>query len=135
MCSNKLTGVYFPLAIFSTRKQKCKQKTVFENCCISHPTQSSSECTLINKTSMEKTTLSKRHSMSVERGQLEIKNLSAINCKANEDPASLNVGSRRRLNQPNLKGKTIVSAKTTSRLTQRVILIYNNISGYQTSHL
>ena len=52
-----------------------------------------------------------------------------------EDRASLNVGSRRRLNQPDLKGKTIISAKTTARLTQRVILIYNNISGCQTSHL
>ena len=48
----------------------------------------------------------------VERGQLEIKNLSAINCKAkNEDPARLNVGSRRKLNQPNVKSKMIISQR------------------------
>ena len=56
MSSNKLTGGFYPLAIFSIRNQKCKQKPVFGNSCISHPTQSSNECTKINKTSMESTT-------------------------------------------------------------------------------
>ena len=43
---------------------------------------------------------------------LRLKILRAINCKAmNVDPASLNVGSRRRLNQPNLKSKTKIGQR------------------------
>ena len=45
MCSNKLTAGFFRLAIFTIRKQKCEQNTVSGNWCISHPTQSSNECT------------------------------------------------------------------------------------------
>ena len=48
--------------------------------------------------------------MSVECGQHDIKNLSAIKWEAmNEDPAWLNIGSRKRFNQPDLKSKTIIS--------------------------
>ena len=48
--------------------------------------------------------------MSVEHGHpLEIRNLSAINCKAmNKDPARLNVGSCRKFNQLDLKSKMII---------------------------
>ena len=53
MCSNKLTGDFVPLVIFSIRKQNCKQKTVFGYSCISHPTQSSVVCAKINKKSMK----------------------------------------------------------------------------------
>ena len=50
--------------------------------------------------------------MSVERGQLKLKSLSAINCEVmNEDPAWLNVGSHRKFNQPNLKIKMIISQR------------------------
>ena len=42
----------------------------------------------------------------------------------NKDPARLNVGSRRKFNQPNLKSKMIIiKSKTTTRLTQHVIFI------------
>ena len=53
MCSNKLTGDFVPLVIFSIRKQNCKQKTVFGYSCISRPTQSSVVCAKINKKSMK----------------------------------------------------------------------------------